>query len=154
MPRRPTNFFMSFTCLPSIHGTTDKIQRVLNDVGVRVVLRPFVTTGKSFPSPKNSLDVKEITGIIYQIPCHDCSFVFIGQTKRDLKSRLSEHTRAIKYQRPQKSALYEHSITLVHIVDWNEATILSTEKDYAKRLFDESWLIKVVTLLTEMMETP
>ena len=31
-----TNSFKFFTCLPYIHGTTDKIQHVLNDVGVRV----------------------------------------------------------------------------------------------------------------------
>ena len=113
-PRRPTKSFKSFTSLSYIHGTTDKIQRVLNDVGVRVAMKPFVTIGKSFPSPKDPLDVNEITGIIYHVPCHDCPFVYIGQTKRDLKSRLSEHKRAIKYQRPEKSALGEHSITLDH----------------------------------------
>ena len=96
----------------------------------------------------------EITGIIYQVPCHDCPFVYIGQTKRDLKSRLSEHKRPIKYQRPEKSAICEHSITSDHIIDWSEATILSTDKDYTKRLFPESWLInKIITSLTEMMET-
>ena len=133
-PPHPTNSFKSFTCLPYIHGTTDKIQRVLNDVDVKVAMRPFVTIGKSFPCPKDPLDVNEITGIIYQVPCHDCRFVYIGKTKRDLKSRLSEHKRAIKYQRPEKSALCEHSITLDHIIDWNEAIILSAEKDYTKRL--------------------
>ena len=138
-PRRPINSFQSFTCLPYIHGTTDKIQRVLNDVGF--AMRPFVTIGKSLPFPKYPLDVNEITGIIYQVPCHDCPFVYIGQTNRDLQSRLSEHKRAIKYQRPEKSALCEHSITLDHIIDWNEATILSTEKHSTKRLFAESWLI-------------
>ena len=104
-PRRPTNSLKSFTSLPYIHGTTDKIQRVLNDDGVKVAMRPFVTIGKSLPSPKDPLNVNEIIGIIYQVPCHDCPFVYIGQTKRDLKSRLSEHKRAIKYQRPEKFAL-------------------------------------------------
>ena len=85
-PRRPTNSFKSFTCLPYIQGTTDKIQRVLNDVGVRVAMMPFVTIEKSLPFPKDPLDVNEITGIIYQVPCHDCLFVYISQTKRDLKS--------------------------------------------------------------------
>ena len=94
----------------------------------------------SYP-PRTLLDVNEITGTIYQVSCHKCSFVYIGQTKRDLKSRLSEHKRAIKYQRLEKSALCEHSITLDHLIDWNEAAILSTEKDYTKRLFAESWLI-------------
>ena len=101
-PRRPTKSFKSFTSLPYIHGTTNKIQRVLNDVGVRVAMKPFVTIGKFLPSPKDPLDVNEITGIIYKVPCRDCAFVYIGQTKRDLKLRLSEHKRAIKYQRPEK----------------------------------------------------
>ena len=142
--RRPTNSLKFFTWLPYIHGTTDKIQSVSNDVGVRVAMKPFVTivTIKKFlPTPKDPLDVNGITGFIYQVPCHDCPFVYINQTKRDLISRFSEHKRAIKYQRPEKSAFCEHSITLNHIVDWNEATILSTEKDYTKRLFAESWLI-------------
>ena len=116
-PRRPTNSFKSFTCLPYIHGTTDKIQCVLNDVGVKVAMRPFDTIGKSLPSPKGPLDVNEITVIIYQVPCRDCPFVYIGQTKRDLKSRHSKYKRAIKYQRPEKCALCEHSITLDHLID-------------------------------------
>ena len=79
-------------------------------------MMPVVTVKKSLPSPKNPLDVDEITGIIYQVPCHDCPFVYINQTKQDLKSRLSEHKRVIKYQQPEKSALCEHSITLDHTV--------------------------------------
>ena len=76
-PRCPTKSFKSFTSLPYIHGTTDKIQCVLNDVGVRVAMKPFVTIGKSLPSPKDSLDVNKITGVIYQVPCHNCPFVYI-----------------------------------------------------------------------------
>jgi len=50
--------------------------------------------------------------------------------RRDLKSRLAEHKRAIKYHRPEKSALYEHSITMDHRIDWPEAKILKVEGDY------------------------
>ena len=62
----------------------------------------FFYFGKSLAFSKDPLDVNEITGIIYYCP----------QSKRDLKSRLSEQKRAIKYQRPEKSALCEHSITI------------------------------------------
>ena len=133
-PRRPTNSFKSSTCL--LHGTTDNIQRtVLNDVGVRVAIRPFVTIGKSLVFPTNPLDVNEITDIVYQVLCHDCPFDYIGLSKRNLKSRLSEQKRAINYQRPEKSALCKHFIILDHIIDWNKATILSTEKDYTLNVF-------------------
>ena len=56
-PRRPANSFASFPSLGYIHVTTDKIQRVLNDVGVKVAIRPFVTIEKSLPSPRDPLDV-------------------------------------------------------------------------------------------------
>ena len=96
--RRPTDSFKSITCLPYIHGIKDKIQRVLNDVDIRVAMRPFVAIEKSIPSSKDPLDVNEITGIMYQVPCHDCPFVYIGQIKQDMKSRFPEHKRVIKYQ--------------------------------------------------------
>ena len=104
-------------------------------------MRPFITIGKSLPSPKDPLDVNETTGVIYQVLRHDCTFVYIGQRKRNLKSQLSEQKRAVKYQRPEKSAFCKHSITLDHMIEWNKATILSTEKNYTKRHFAESWLI-------------
>ena len=104
-PRRPTKSFKSFTSLPYIHGTTDKIQRVLNDVGVRVAMKPFVTIGKSLPSPKDPVDVNEITGIIYQVPCHDCPFVYIGQTKRDLNHDF-QNTRERSRINDPKSLLF------------------------------------------------
>ena len=51
-----------------------------------VAMRPLVTVRKSLPSPMDPLDVTEITGIICQVSCHDCPFVYIGQSKQDLKS--------------------------------------------------------------------
>ena len=63
----------------------------------------------------------------------------IEQTKRDLKSRLDEHKRAIKNQRPHVLAFCEHSITKDHIISWTEAKILELKTDHRKRLSFESW---------------
>ena len=57
------------------------------------------------------------------------------------KPGLDEHKRAIKNQRPDLSALCEHSITMDHIISWTEAKILELETDYRKRLSFESWHI-------------
>jgi len=40
---------------------------------------------------------EEKSCLVYQVPCHNCEFIYIGQTKRDLKRRISEHQRAIKF---------------------------------------------------------
>jgi len=61
---------------------------------------------------------EEKSCIVYQVPCSDCEFVYIGQTKRDLKSRLAEHKRAIKFQRPEQSALV--NMYAVWPYDWLE----------------------------------
>ena len=52
-------------------------------------MKPIHTIGRILPSPKDSLTLEEKSCLVYQVPCFDCDFVYIGQTKRDLKSRLA-----------------------------------------------------------------
>ena len=39
---------------------------------------------------------------LYLVPCSDCNFVYIGQLKQNLRSRLVEHMFAIKNQELKK----------------------------------------------------
>ena len=73
--------------------------------------------------------------------------VYIGQTKRDLKSRLAEHKLAIRNQEPEKSALCEHYIQFDHLIDWNNSKVLKTEAHYSKRLTSEAWFIKSLIIV-------
>jgi len=70
-----------------------------------VAMKPVQTIAQILPSPKYPQTHKEKSCIVYQVRCSDCEFFHIGQTKRDLKSRLAEHKRAIKFQRPEQFAL-------------------------------------------------
>ena len=78
---------------------------------------------------------------MYKIPCADCEFVYIGQTKRDLKSRIAEHKRAVKNQEPEKSALCEHLMLFDHCINWNQAVVLKYVDRFYRRLTSESWYI-------------
>ena len=40
-----------------------------------------------------------------------------------------------------KSALCEHYMRFVHLIDWNNSKILKTEAHYSKRLTSEAWFI-------------
>ena len=62
-------------------------------------MKPIRTIGQYLPSPKDPIATDEITCIVYEVPCKDCDFVYVGLTKRDLNSRLKEHQRAIKQQK-------------------------------------------------------
>ena len=67
--------------------------------------------------------------------------LYIGQTKRGLKSRLAEHKRATLNQKPEQSALCVHAMEFEHNIDWINAKILKVENNYSKRLVSEAWFI-------------
>ena len=96
-----------FTFIPYIQGTSKNVKRILNGAGVKIALKPDLTIGQDLSS-KKSHNPEEKSGVVYQVPCSDCNFVCIGQTKRDLKSRLAEHELAIKNQEPEKSDFWKH----------------------------------------------
>ena len=41
------------------------------------------------------------TGVVYETPCKDCPEVFVEETKRTLKVRMSEHRQAVKRGDPK-----------------------------------------------------
>ena len=129
-----------FTSISYTQGTSEKVRRILNETGVKVAMRPVRTIGQ-IPPPKDPHNLEEKSCVVYQVPCSDCNFVYTGQTKRDLKSRLAEHKLAIKNQEPEKFAFCEHYMRFDHLIDWNNSKILKTEAHYSKRLTSEAWFI-------------
>ena len=118
-----------------------KVRRVLNEAGMKVATKLVHTIAQNLPSMKNPLTLEEKSCLVYQVPCFDFDFVYIGQTKLDLKSRLAKHKLAIKNQEPEKSALCEHSIQFYRLIAWNNSKVLKTEAHYSKRLTSEVWFI-------------
>ena len=80
-------------------------------------MRPVRTIGQILPSAKDPHSLEEKSCVVYQVPCSDCNFVYIGRTKRDLKSRLAEHKLAIKNHEPEKSVLSERYMRFDHLID-------------------------------------
>ena len=128
-----TRHYLTFKALPK--------RRVLSKIGVKVAMKSVRTIGHIIPSPKDPISPDEINCLVYEIPCNDCDFVYIGQTKRNLNTRLKEHQRAIKQQKPENSALCEHVMETDHLIGWSNARILKVETNYFKRLTAESWFI-------------
>ena len=124
-----------------MQGTSERIRRVLNEAGVGVAMRPVKTIRHILPSPKDPYTTEDKTCVVYQIPCSDCDYVYIGQTKRGLKSRLADHRRATSQLRPELSALCEHAMDFNHTIDWEKSEILKVENNYSKRLISEAWFI-------------
>ena len=98
-----------------------------------------------YSSPKDPIAEREKSRLVYKIPCADCDFVYVGQTKRDLKSRVAEHKRAVKNAKPEKPALCERLMLFDHRINWEESTVLKYVNSYRRRLIAESWFINTHT---------
>ena len=140
-----TQHLTHFTSIPYAQGTSERIGRILNEAGVKVAMKPVKTIGNILTSPKDPIAEHEKSRLVYKIPCADCEFVYVEQTKRDIKSRIAEHTIAIKNSEPEKSALCEHLRLFDHHINWEESTVLQYVNSYRRRLIAESWFINVHT---------
>ena len=56
------------------------------------------------------------TGVVYNIPCKQCDKSYIGQTSRELKTRIAEHQYAIK-KRNMNNSIARHNILEGHDPD-------------------------------------
>ena len=60
-------------------------------------------------------------GVVYQIPCAQCNEVYIGETGRPLKTRISEHKRAVATG-DVRNANATHWMRTNHNMDWGGNT--------------------------------
>ena len=74
---------------------------------------------------------------VYKINCSDCHASYIGETGRNLTTRLTEHKRATR----------KHHRLTNHTIDWDSAQCLTYSTNYFQRLTLESWF-------TNLEQTP
>ena len=85
----------------------------------------------------NNIDPNK-TLIVYKIKCCDCQAFHIGETGRNLRTRLTEHKRATK-SGDVNNHIAEHHLQTKHQIDWDSATCITYSTDYYQRLTLESW---------------
>lgn len=82
------------------------------------------------------------SNVVYKINCGDCDASYVGQTKRQLKTRIKEHKNNIRVESKRLSVISEHIIQENHTFDWDNVKILDVETNYHKRLVSEMLHIK------------
>ena len=71
---------------------------------------------------------------------------YIGETGRNLSTRLTEHKRATR-NGDVNNHIAEHHLKTKHQIDWDSATCITYSTDYNQRLTLESWF-------TNLEQTP
>ena len=88
---------------------------------------------------KNSPDNK--IGCVYKIPCKTCNKSYIGQTGKDLETRIKQHKYSVRYGQ-ETNALFLHLRDFDHPIDWSNAAPLVFCKNSLDRNIIESSFIK------------
>ena len=131
-----------FFVIPYIKKVSEVAASVIDKsetiIGYRVInkLNKFVKVHKDV----NQLAVNN--NVVYKIPCKGCNASYVGQTKRQLRTRLKEHMNNIKLDPTKHSVISEHIIDCGHSFDWNKVSILDSESNFHKRIISEMIHIK------------
>ena len=122
--------------LPYVPRYSEALSKILRNVGILVCSKPHVTLKNILLKAKDLVERPSRFGVVYQIPCLDCTGIYIGETGRAYKTRLAEHKRDLRPENlakvddnnfNKKTALVKHVITKDHRVDWDYSKILTFE---------------------------
>ena len=126
-----------YAVLPYIKGLTEPLKRTLGKHDIKVFSKPVTTLQQQFLSLKHRPTMEEQTNIIYKIPCKDCSWSYIGETGRSLKTRKSEHVRNVEHCK-KGSNVAKHAWTHDHVIDFKNSKVIDSGSHRTRKTL-ESW---------------
>ena len=124
--------------IPYIKGTSETISRILQPYNIRVAHKPTTTLPHLLTNVKDRDEPNNRQGAVYKIKCSDCQASYIGETGRNLDTRLTEHKRATRNGDANNHIAVHHQLTN-HNIDWDSAQCLTYSTNYFQRLTLESW---------------
>lgn len=134
--RRPADPTDRRHSLPYFPGVSERISKVLREVGVLTALRP-VRTLRSLLVKKRP-EPSRIFGSVYSIKCMSCPWLYVGETGRSVEERGKEHARAVRCMDVQRSEVARHVIEDGHDVDVSGVSILDKEDNWRRRIVKEA----------------
>lgn len=123
---------------PHIQGLSNDISRIFKKHNIHIIHNIYNTLSTVLPKFKDHIPTEHQSNIIYMIPCRDCEKCYIGQTGRQLHTRIKEHKKNILLPQQNHTALTKHTIESDHFFDFNNAKIIGKHKDTFFRTIRET----------------
>ena len=122
-----------FIILPYVGKFSNKVSielhnllKLLNCHDLHVIHKSYNTTRKMLQnSLKCNLTRSFVSGVVYKINCMSCSASYIGETKRRVSVRMTEHKLALRGKGHSSAA--EHTLSTGHVMDFVNFSILSRD---------------------------
>ncbi|KER30639.1 hypothetical protein T265_02988 [Opisthorchis viverrini] len=114
---RPNKEWIGTVVIPYKAGTSEVIRRVLNTANSIVAFQKGKTLRSVLVHLKDRLPVDRTRNCVYKMKCNDCTKVCIGQTARELHTRIGEHKRSTNRPPRNAEALVKDSAMAGHALD-------------------------------------
>ena len=124
--------------IPYVNQISEKIKRILSDVGIRAVSKAKNWQWELCKGIKDAIPIEKTKGVVYEINCSDCDASYIGETTRSLEIRRKEHLRHTKNGKVEASAVADHVWNHDHRIDWDGARVLDKERNWTSRKIREA----------------
>ena len=139
--------------VPYVNSFMEKIQRIFTKHRVATAVKPQTTLRQVLVHPQDKVEKQKEAGVVYKIPCSQCEKVYIGETGRQLGTRITEHrkeaekisgknftryTPRASTNEHHKSLITDHVCQNNHIMYWEASEIVEQESDKCKRWIKES----------------
>ena len=140
-PRDLQNTSVFFT-VPFVSSISEKFKGITEDLNMRISYQSLNKLSRFIKVHKDPLPDSSRRNVVYKINCESCDASYVGQTGRQLHTRISEHKNQIRHNTTNHSVITEHRLNFDHNFAWDKVEILDTEPFYSKRLMSEMLFIK------------
>ena len=82
--------------LPCVEGSSKKLWRILKSQKIRCTFYSEITLHKNLCKLKDRIATEDQNNIVCKIDCSNCKAVYLGESKRSLRSRSDEQKRSVR----------------------------------------------------------
>ena len=104
---------VTMATVPFIKGNSETIPQILQPHNICIAHKPITTFRQLLTNVKDKVEPQGRQGAVYEIRCWDYCATYIGETGRNLNTRLTEHRRATK-NGDNKNNIAEHHLQSDH----------------------------------------
>ena len=78
--------------------------------------------------PKDRVATEDKNNNVYEIDCSNCEAVYLGESKRSLKSRSDEQKRSVRSCDCDKNKIAKHCWEADHNFNWDQKKVIDRER--------------------------
>jgi len=132
----------TFFTIPYVRSISESFLPITKKYGFNIAFSIPNALNRFIKRGKDKINVMAQNECVYKIKCSNCDMCYVGQTKRQLGTRIKEHISDIKKKSGSLSVVSNHRLENNHEMDWSGVMILDKESSYVKRIISEMVHIK------------